>query len=202
MPRGDPVDGIGVVRYVDAVSGQLVPKSYRPGAGQRRGRAQLAEPLRQPTGRQDGGLPEALARRRVERREDLAAIAVEDGESLARRPGLADPAAERVERADATDGEPGADPDPARRGDPDSQPGEGARAEPDRDQVDVAPAAGGRGGPLDLGEQAGRVQGPAPVGEPQLRLLQSLAVAPGAGGGVGGRGIEADYDQGGLVPRP
>jgi hypothetical protein len=35
-------------------------------------------------------------------------------------------------------------------------------------------------------------------GEPQQRLLQNLAVAPGAGGGVGGRGVEPDYDQNGA----
>jgi hypothetical protein len=36
-------------------------------------------------------------------------------------------------------------------------------------------------------------------GEPQQRLVQRLAAAPGAGGGVGGRGIEADDDQGGVA---
>jgi hypothetical protein len=38
------------------------------------------------------------------------------------------------------------------------------------------------------------VLGP-PGGGTQQRLLQDLAVAPGAGDGVGGRGIEADDDQ-------
>jgi len=33
-------------------------------------------------------------------------------------------------------------------------------------------------------------------GEPQLRIVQGLAVTPGAGGGVGGSGVEADDDQG------
>ena len=37
--------------------------------------------------------------------------------------------------------------------------------------------------------------GPPVGGEPEQRLVQDLAVAPGAGGGVGGRGVEADDDQ-------
>jgi hypothetical protein len=42
---------------------------------------------------------------------------------------------------------------------------------------------------------------PALWGEPQQRLVQDPAVAPGTGGGVGGRGVEADYDQGGFTLR-
>lgn len=42
--------------------------------------------------------------------------------------------------------------------------------------------------------------GPAVRGEPQLRLVQDLAVAPGAGNGVDGRGIEADDDQRRATP--
>jgi len=189
------VDGIGIVRYADAVSGQLLAESYRPGAGDRRGSVELAQPRRQPLGRVDGWLPERRTGRRVERREDLAPVAVEDREPLALGPGLGDPQRQRVERADAADRDPGGDPDPAGGGDPDPQPGEGAGAEPDRDQVDRVPAAGRGGDALDLGQQAGRVQRPPSLGEPQLRLPQNLAVAPGAGGGVGGRGIEPDYDQ-------
>jgi hypothetical protein len=45
------------------------------------------------------------------------------------------------------------------------------------------------------------VLGP-PLGGPQQRLLQNLAVAPGAGGGVRGRGIEADDDQRNAVSSP
>jgi hypothetical protein len=33
------------------------------------------------------------------------------------------------------------------------------------------------------------------LGEPEVGLGEDLAVAPGAGGGVGSRGIEADDDQ-------
>jgi hypothetical protein len=42
---------------------------------------------------------------------------------------------------------------------------------------------------------------PSLRGEPQQRLLEDLAVAPGAGGGVGGRGVEADYDQSDVTLR-
>jgi len=59
-------------------------------------------------------------------------------------------------------------------------------------------AALGGGGALDLGQQRGRVPRPAPLGEAEQGLVQDLAVTPGAGGGVGGRGVEADGDQGPL----
>jgi hypothetical protein len=45
------------------------------------------------------------------------------------------------------------------------------------------------------------VLGP-PVGGAQQRLLQDLPVARGAGGGVGGRGIEADDDQRNAASSP
>jgi hypothetical protein len=45
------------------------------------------------------------------------------------------------------------------------------------------------------------VPGP-PVRGPQQRLLQNLAVAPSAGSGVGGRGIEADDSQRSAVSSP
>jgi hypothetical protein len=80
-------------------------------------------------------------------------------------------------------------------GDADPQAGEGARAQPDGEQLDLAPAAGGLGRPLDLDQQPGRVPGPALAGEPEARFLQDLAVAPGAGDGVEGRGVEADQRQ-------
>jgi hypothetical protein len=39
------------------------------------------------------------------------------------------------------------------------------------------------------------VERPPQLGEAELRLGDDLAVAPGAGGGVRGRGVEADDDQ-------
>jgi hypothetical protein len=196
VARGDPVDGIGIVRYPDAVSGQLVTKSYRSRAGDRRGFLQLRHPLGQLLGPEDGGLPDPLTARGVESGEDLAPPAVQNGEPLALRPGLADPGRHCVQGADTAGRQTEADPEPARRRDPDPQTGEGAGAEADGDQVDRRPASRRRCRPLDLLEQAGRVQGPPLRGQPQLRLVEYLAVAPGAGDSVNRRGIEPDDDQG------
>jgi len=195
------VDGIGIVRYADAVSGQLVTESYRPGAGDQRGFLQLRHPLGQLLGPVDGGLPGPLAVRRVERGEDLAAPAVEHRQPRPRKT-LADPRRQGVERADAPRRQTEADAEPAGGGDPDPQAGEGAGAEPDREQVDPLPAPGRRGRPLDLLQQPGRVQGPPLGGKPQLRLVQDLAVAPGASNGVDRRGVEADDYQGCATPSP
>lgn len=202
MPRGNPVDGIGIVRDPDAASGQLVPKSYRPRTGDRRGFRQRRDPPGQLLGPVDGGLPGPLAIGRVESGEDLAAPAVEDRQPLAARPGLGDPVGEGVEGADSPCGQPEADAQSLRGGDPDAQAREGPRSEPDREQVDGFPAAGGSGRALDLVQQPGRVQGPPLRREPQLRLVQYLAVAPGAGDGVDRRGIEADDDQGFATRSP
>jgi hypothetical protein len=144
----------------------------------------------------DEGVPDAPAADSVERSEDLAPIAVEDGEPLPLRPDAdGDPATERIEGADPARRQPQARGQPARGRDPDPQPGERAGAEPDREQVDLAPAASSRGGDLDLSQQRRRVARPPGSGEPELGGVQDLAVAPGAGGGVGGRGVEADDDQ-------
>jgi hypothetical protein len=111
-----------------------------------------------------------------------------------------DSTAEGIQRADAPHRQPEADAEAAGGRDPDPDPGEGAGAEADRDQVDRLPAARRRGRPLDLLQQPRRVQGPPPRREAQLRLMERLAVAPGAGDGVDRRGIETDDEQG-LVTR-
>ena len=196
MSPGDPVDGIGIVRYADAVTGQLVPKSYRPGAGDRRGSLQFRHPRRQLLGSVDGRLPDPLPGGRVESGENLPAPAIQNGEPLALRPRLGDPRGERVERADPPHRQAEADAQPAGGRDPHPQAGEGARAEADREQVDRFPATRSSGRPLYFLQEPGRVQGPPLWGEPQLRLVQYLAVAPGAGDGVYRRGVEADDDQG------
>jgi hypothetical protein len=113
---------------------------------------------------------------------------------------LLDAARQRVERADAARRQAEADAKPAGGRDPHPQAGEGAGAEPDRDQVDLLPAAGRDRGALDLLQQAGGVQGPPLRGETQLRLVEDLAVAPGAGDGVDRRGVEADDVQGRATP--
>jgi hypothetical protein len=192
MAPGDPVDGIGVVRYLDAASSQLVTKSYRPAAGDQRRSVQIRNLLGQLLGPVDGGLPDPLAGGRVKGGEDLAAPTVENGKPLPPCPGLADPGGKGVERADAPRRQPEADAEAARGRDPHPQAGERAGAEPDREQVDALPAARRRSRLLQLRKQAGRVPGPPLRGESQLRLVQYLAVAPGAGDGVYRRGVEAD----------
>ncbi|HYH53248.1 MAG TPA: hypothetical protein VD761_03880 [Solirubrobacterales bacterium] len=143
-----------------------------------------------------------MPRRRVKRGEDLAAPAVQNGEQIPLRPRLGDPRREGIEGADAARRQAEADAEAADGRDPDPQAGEGARAEADRQQVNRLPAAGRRGRPLYLLEQAGRVPGPPLRGDPQQRLVQNFVVAPGAGDGVNRRGVEADDDQGIATPSP
>jgi len=194
------VDGIGIVRYPDAVSSQLLAKAYRPGTGDRGSFLQLGDPLGQLLGPVDGWLPDSLPVRRVEGGEDLAAPAVEYRQRRGTSRGLLDTPRQGVERADAPRRQPEADAEAVRGRDPDPDPGEGAGAEPDPEQIDCIPTARGRRGLLDFGQQPGRVQGPPLRGEPQLRLVQDLAVAPGASDGVDRRGIEADDDQRCTIP--
>ena len=197
MARGDPVDGIGVVRDADAAgSFQLVSKSYRPGSADRGRRGHLGEPLRERLGGHHGGLPEGRAASVVEGDEDLAAVAVEDREALTRRTRGADPGAECVEGGYAPSRQAQADRQAFRGRDPDPQAGEGARSEPDRDQVDEIPAARGGGAALDLRQEAGGVARAAALRKPEPGLGDDLTVAPRAGGRVRRRGVEADYDQG------
>lgn len=196
MARRDPVDGIGVVRDADAAgSFQLVTKAYRPGTTDRRGHREGAQPLRERLRAHHRGLPEDRALRVVEGYEDLAAVTVEDREPLAARARRADPRAERVEGRDAAPPEAEAEAQAFGGGDPDPQAGEGAGSEPDRDEIDRLPAPGGVGAALDLGEETGRVQRTAALGEAEVRLGDDVPVTPGAGGRVGGRGVEADDDQ-------
>lgn len=200
MSRRDSVNGIVVVRDLDAVSGQLVTKSYRPRPSHRRSPRQLGHAFGQRLGPADERLPEALAGGGVEGGEDLAAEAVEDREPLALGTLLSgDPAGERVEGADAARRQPACRRQAARRRDPDPHPGEGPGPEADGDPVDGAPATGGGRGRLDLGQQRGCVPRAPGRREPELGLVQQLTVAPAAGGGVDGRGVEADDDQRGSA---
>jgi hypothetical protein len=201
VPRGDSVHGVGVVLYPDAQPGQLVPESYRPGPRCRRRRGQGRDALDQLLRPADQRLPDPVPIRGVERGEDLATAGVEHGQALAGDSGLAEAATDRVERADACHRQAEAGAEAAGAGDADPDPGEGAGAEPDRQQVDAVPPARRRGRALDLLEQRRRVPRP-PVGGPQQRLVQSLAVAPGAGSGVGGRGVEADDYRRGAASIP
>jgi hypothetical protein len=197
VARRDRVDGIGVVRDTDAAgSFQLVTKAYRPGTADRRGRGHLGKPFREHLRPHHRGLPEPRAVGVVEGDENLAAVAVEDREALAGRTSRADARAERVEGRDAAPPEAKAEGQPFGGRDADPQAGERAGPEPDGEQVDRLPAPGRIGAALDLAEQPGRVQRPSTLGEPEVRLGDDVPVPPGAGGGVGGRGVEADDDQG------
>jgi hypothetical protein len=200
MVRGNSVDGVGFVRYLDAASGQLLTESYRSGTGDRWGLWECSNLLGQLLGPKHGRLPNPCAGAVVERSEDLAAPAVQHCQPLAGGAGLADPRRQRVERADAAQRQTEADAEAAGGRDPHPQAGEGAGAEPDREQVDRIPAALRRSRPLDLLQQAGRVQGPPLRGQTQLRLVQDLTVAPGAGDGVDRCGVEADDVQGVATP--
>lgn len=190
------MDGVVVEGDRDTALAQLSTKSYRSGTRHRRRCVELGDPRRQLRGRQDLRPPDPLSGARVERREDLAAKAVLDDQALPLRPRLADPAADRVERADAARRQPQRRREALGGRDPDPQAGKGAGPEADRDEVDGAPAAGRRSRRLDLGQQAGGMPGPPLRGATEQRLVQDLAVAPGAGRGVGSRGVETDYDQG------
>ena len=160
MPRGDPVDGVGVVRHLGAATRQLIAKSYRPRSGGQRRLAQRRRAARRapPAGRPSGSQSRSPAAR-VERREDLAAPRVEDGEALAappRPPG--EPAREGVERADAGHAaarrlapSARAVAIPTRR--PVKEPG----PSPTAIRSTSLPAPGGRGRPLDLRQQPRRV---------------------------------------------
>jgi hypothetical protein len=189
------VHGVVVALYVDAVLGQFVPKSYRPRAGGRRRGRQRRDPLGQLLGRADERLPEALARLPVESGEDLAAAGVEDGEVLTRQARLPHPPPQGVERADAGQRQAEAGGEAAAGGDPDPQAGEGAGPEADREQLDPLPAAGRGRRPLDLLQQRGRMPRRTLGADAEQRLVEDLTIAPGAGAGVGGRGVEADDGQ-------
>jgi len=100
MARRDSVHGIGIGGDLDTSLGQLVPESYRPGAGDRRRSFQVPQALGELLGPADQRLPDPFSLGRVERREDLPAKAVEDGEPLTLGTGLADPTGNGVEGAD------------------------------------------------------------------------------------------------------
>jgi hypothetical protein len=119
VSRGDAVHGVGVIRDLDGPARQLLPESYSPRSAAQRRLGQIRDVpgklLRSP----QPGPPEPLARRRVDRRGDLAAACVEDSEAALLAGNLAEPARQRVERADPAQGQPAAQPQRSRRGDAD-----------------------------------------------------------------------------------
>ena len=197
MPRRHPVNGIGVVRDADAVSANSCRNRTAPepaaGVGPPARRRVSASPSGRHTAAPRSARPSGSRAPRRPRRGSRRGPP-----GAGPPPRLADPAAERVERADAARRQRRSRlAEPPRGGDRDPHPGEGAGAEPDRDPVDPLPAAGRRGGaPRPRSRRPVACRGRPAVGEPELRLVQDLAVAPGAGGGVRGRRVEADYEQG------
>jgi hypothetical protein len=169
VPCGNSVNGVGIVRYPDAVPGQLVTESYRPRAGGRRRHGQRRDTLLELLGATDERLPEAIPALRIEGGKDLAAAGVKEGEApavsgsgrLPHRP------PDRVEGADAGHRQAKADAEPTGGGDGDPQAGEGAGAETDREQVDALPAPSRSGTVLDLPQQRRRVPGPLVGGAQQ-----------------------------------
>jgi hypothetical protein len=191
-----PVHGVVVVRHLGSAILQLMAKAYRPRSGGQRGIGQLGEALAELRRRADPGTPEALPPGRVGGGEGLAPAGIEDGETgaLALRR-LREAVGERVERADSGQRQPGACPERPGAGDADAQAGERAGPDADRDPLDRAPAARGLGGALNLLEQPRRVPGAAVGREAEQRLVENLAAAPRADGGVLGRRVEADQRQ-------
>ena len=174
MPRGDPVDGVGVVRNLDAATRQLIAKSYRPRSGCQRavagssatrsassaGETTNGSQSRSPPARRARRRPRRGARRAPRgRRAPLAASAM--------------PAAERVERADAAHRQAGARAPSARAvAIPIRRPVKEPGPTPTAIRSTALPAAGGLGRPLDLGEQRGRVPRAAVGREAEQRLVR------------------------------
>ncbi len=195
MARGDPMHGIIVGRHLGSAIFQLIAKSYRPRSDGQRGLGQLGEPLAELRRGADPGAPETLPGVGVGGGEGLAAASVEDGETGAPGCRAGESAGERVEGADPGQRQPGAGAEPPGAGDPDPQAGERAGTDADRDPLDCAPAARGLGRPLDLLEEARGVPRAAIGREAEQGLVENLAAAGRADGGVLGSRVEADQRQ-------
>ena len=163
MPRGDPVNGVGIVRDPDSMPSQLVAESYRPRARSRRRRRErhhLLLKLLRPT---DQRPPDPLPLLGIEPGKNLPPPRIEHNQVSA---GIGHRLGDRVEGADPGYRQAEAGAEPARGGDADPQARERAGPEPDREQADLLPVARGGGAALDLLEQGGRVLGP-PIGGSQ-----------------------------------
>jgi len=191
VPRRDPVQRVHVVGDVEIPIRQLLAKSYRPGTRRPQRPCQVRKPLDERFRADDQRLPEPLAPRRVERREDLAPPRVQHGEVVALPP-LGHRAPECIEGADTGGGDARAHRQAPGSRQPDPDPDERARSASDGNQAHPAPTARSSRRALDLGEQGGRVTR-APVGrQAERRLVQHLAVAHRADSGVGSSRVEPD----------
>jgi hypothetical protein len=195
VARGDPVHGVVVVRHLGSAILQLIAKSYRPRSSRQRSVGQLGEALAELRRGADPWAPEALPGSGVGGGEGLAPASVEDGEAGAPGGRLGEAVGERIERADPCQRQPGAGAEGTGAGDADPQAGERAWTDADRDPLNRAPAARRLGRPLDLLEQPRGVPRAAVGREAEQRLVEDLAAARRADGGVLGRRIEADQRQ-------
>jgi len=187
--------GVLVARHLGSALFQLTAKSYRPRSGCQRGVVQQGEALAELRRRADPGSPETLPGAGVGGGEGLAPASVDDGEAAAPPGRLGETVGERVERADPDQRQPGAGAESPGAGDPDPQAGERAGADADRDPLDRVPAARGLGRPLDLLEQPRGVPRATVGREAEQRLVEDLAAARRADGGVLRRRVEADQRQ-------
>lgn len=195
MARGDAVHGIGVIRDLNRPIRQLLPKSYRARSAAQRRLRQFWDSRGQLLRRPQPGPPQPLARRRVDRRRNLAAAGVEDGEAAPLTGDLTEPARQRVQRAHPTQWQAAAQRQPPRSGDAHAQAGKGPGPDPDGEPTDLAPTTSRLRRPLDLCQQRRRVLRSPLLGEAEQRFMEDLAAVRRGDSGVGGRGIEADYGQ-------
>jgi hypothetical protein len=202
MARGDAVHGVGVIGDLDRPARQLLPESYRAGSAAQNRFRQHRDPRGELLWGPEPGPPEPFAVLRVNRRRDLAPPGVEHREAAPVAGKRTQAPAERVEGPNAAQRQPSTERQRPRRGDADPQAGEGAGTDPDRDPLHHRPAADRLDRPLDLGQQRGRVLGPALLGKAEQRLVDDLAVAYRGDGGVARRRIEADRYQRAAIPEP
>lgn len=205
MPRRDPVQRVRVVGDVDVPIRQLLAKSYRPGTRRPQGHRKRSDLLGEIRGGGDERLPEALAAGCVESRKNLTAASVEHGQASGapfprhgrqRRTGagrlLGEGAPECVQGADASHGQAGTGRQAAGGGKADSDADEGPRPPPHGNPSHLLPTTGRLRRALHLGEQGGRVLRASVGGQTERRLVQHLAIAHRADGGVGSRRVEPD----------
>jgi hypothetical protein len=199
------VHRVRVIGDIDVPVRQLLAKSYRPRTGCPQGRRERSDLLGEIRGSSDERLPKTLAAGCVESRKDLTATGVKNGQTSGapfprnggqRRTGagrlLAEGTAERIQGADATDGHSRAGSQTPGRRQPDPDADERPRPAADADPSHLLPAAARLRRALYLGEQGGRVLRASVSRQAERRLMQHLAAAHRADGGVGARRVETD----------
>jgi hypothetical protein len=199
------VHRVCIVGNVDAPIRQLLAKSYRPRTRCPQGQGERSDPLGEIRGSSDERLPKTLAAGCVEGRKDLTATGVKNGQASGapfpryggqRRTGtgclLADGPPERVEGADAADWHARAGRQAPGRRQADPDPDERPRPAADGNPPHLPPATARLDRALNLGEQGSGVPRASVGRQAECRLMQNLAAADRADGGVGGRRVETD----------